>query len=76
MEMGCQYFGICRDATHCAWLGNVLDRAALTYVCQAGAHLYQKDLSGTIKELFADILQNAGENLTDKILAAASDEED
>ena len=76
MEIGCQYFGICRDATHRTWLAHVLDRAALTYVCQAGAHLYQKDLSGTIKELFADILQNAGENLTDENLADASDEED
>ena len=76
MENGCNYFGICRDATHGTWLGNVLDRVALTYVCEAGAHLYQEDLSGTIKELFADMLQNTEEHLTDEVLAASEDEED
>ena len=75
MELGVQYFGMCRDATHCSWLGNVLDRAALTYVCEAGAHLYQEDLAGTIKELFADMLQNTEEELSDEILAASEDED-
>ena len=75
MELGVDYFGICRDATHLAWLGNVLDRAALTYVCEAGAHLYQEDLAEHVKELFAEMLKDGEEDEpTDDVLQSSDDE--
>ena len=76
MEHGADYFGICRDATHLGWLNNVLDRAALTYLCESGTHLYQEDLSAHIKELFGDMLKdNADDAVNDDALASDSEDE-
>lgn len=75
LELGVIYFGICRDATHFTWLGNVLDRAALSYVCQSGTHLYQEDLATSVKELFADMLKDeADDQITDEGIALSEDE--
>ena len=74
MELGVIYFGICRDVTHFTWLGNVLDRAALTYVCEAGTHLYQEDLATSIKELFSDIMNSEEDQATDEVIAMSEDE--
>ena len=74
MEKGIPYFGMCRDATHLAWLGNVLDRVALSCVCAAGTHLYQEDLAVHVKELFSEMLKNSEDEVSDEILAMSDDE--
>ena len=64
---------MCREATHLAWLGNVLDRAALTYLCKSGEHLYQEDLASCVQELFADLLKPE-EGVNDEAIAMSDDE--
>ena len=68
------YFGICQSNVHFTWLGNVLDRAALNYVCEAGTHLYQEDLAAHVKELFSDMLQSAEDEVNDDTLAMSDDD--
>jgi hypothetical protein len=75
MDIGIIYFGMCRDATHQSWLSNVLDRAALKFLCKAGAHLYQEDLATHIRELFADVLNGDAEEVTDEGIAMSDDED-
>ena len=74
MELGVIYFGICRGVTHFTWLGNVRDRAALTYVCEAGTHLYLEDLATSIKELFSDIMNSDEDQVTDDVIAMSDDD--
>ena len=74
MEAGVQYFGICQNSVHCTWLCNVLDRAALQYVCESGAHLYQEDLAAHVKELFHDMLKEGEDEENDDAMAMSDDE--
>ena len=70
-----QYFGICQSSVHFTWLGNVLDRAALHYVCEAGTHLHQEDLAAHVKELFNDMLQSGEDDEVNDDALAMSDQE-
>ena len=74
MEAGVSYFGICQSNVHFTWLGNVLDRAALQYVSEAGTHLYQEDLAAHVKEIFSDMLQTDEDGINDDALAMSDDE--
>ena len=71
MARGIPYLGIGTDATHVAWLTNVVDRASLQYICESGNMLYQDDLASHLKELFADVLDaNEDETLEDAIMGS------
>lgn len=61
MEAGIHYSCLTRDATHCSWLINVLDRLALGQICQTGAALFQQDLAQCVKEHFAETLDQLNE---------------
>ena len=75
MAKGIQYFGMCTSPHHLQWLSNVLDRAALKYIVESGAFLYQEDLATHIKELFADVLQPLEASEEDEEAVQASDDE-
>ena len=56
------------------WLNNILDRACLKYLCQAGGYLYQEDLAHHIQEVFTDCFSEADEEHTDDAIALTDDE--
>ena len=75
MELGIPYFGMCANQQHLTWLTNVLDRAALRWICQTGTFLYQEDLATHIQELFADSLKANDEDVDDSAVQVTDDEE-
>jgi len=66
LSAGCLYFGIIGNEYHLSWLQNVLDRTALCELVKAGTPLYQEDMASSIKEHFADLLDELNrENAAD-----------
>ena len=61
MELGIPYLGIVNNTIHLNFLANVLDRASLKYIVQSGHVLYQDDLATLVKNMFADIVEDAEE---------------
>ena len=61
MEAGINYSCMARNAEHCSWLVNVLDRVGLAMICKTGSPLHHHDLSTCTKEHFADTLDQLNE---------------
>jgi len=55
VQVGIAYFGMRRRPAHMGWLNNVLYRACLKYLCEAGGYLYQEELAQHIKKVFASM---------------------
>ena len=67
LRLGIQYVGIVFEKTHFTWLSNVIDRASVRCLTQAGSVLYEEDLATHLKALFADVVEtdNAVDDLSD-----------
>ena len=50
-----------RNAEHCSWLQNVVDRYATLTVSRTGSFLYEADLAAQVKEMFQDVLDQLNE---------------
>ena len=75
MESGIQYVGIARNQEHASWLQNVADRNALRLICTTNSALYHSDLSTSINEHFADVLDQLQEADKSTDAAPAADVE-
>ena len=50
-----------RNAEHCSWLQNVVDRFATLTIAKSGTLLYEADLAAQVKEMFQDVLDQLNE---------------
>ena len=50
-----------RNAEHCSWLQNVVDRYATLTVAKTGSFLYEADLAAQVKDMFLDVLDQLNE---------------
>jgi len=50
-----------RNAEHCSWLQNVIDRYATLTVAKTGSFLYEADLAAQVKDMFQDVLDQLNE---------------
>ena len=80
MRLGCSYFGFVSDVVHMGWLTNVVDRASCRHIVKSGTFLYEESLATSLKDLFADIVEDEpgemdGEH-PDDCVKASDDEND
>ena len=59
---------VARNAEHCSWLQNVIDRYATLTIAKSGSFLYEADLASQVKEMFQDVVDqlNEQDGLEDK----------
>jgi hypothetical protein len=57
MSRGSPYFGVTTNEVHQSWLQNVVDRYALSLICEVDKPLYHASLAGHIREYFQDVLE-------------------
>ena len=52
LRLGICYVGVTTKAAHAKWLGNVIDRVAMSHVVTPGRPCYLKDLAGDVQAHF------------------------
>eukprot|EP00435_Cladocopium_sp_Y103_P014364 s1151_g3.t1 len=55
---GVQYHGLCLNREHMQWLQGVADRAACGLISIQGSTLHSDELAKSVRQYFADVLQN------------------
>ena len=56
LNLGIEYVGICRTESHCSWLCNILNKAAVECMSRNGSPLYQQDLVSCINAHFMELI--------------------
>ena len=62
MRLGICYVGVTTKAAHAKWLGNVLDRVAMSHAATPGRPCYLKELAGDVQTYFGDMLAGLQES--------------
>ena len=62
LRQGICYVGVTTDTTHTRWLGNVLDRVAMTHVATPGRPIYNKEMAVDVNSHFGDVMAAFQEN--------------
>ena len=62
LRLGICYVGVTTDTSHARWLGNVLDRVAMTHVATVGRPLYNKEMAVDVNSHFGDVLAGMQES--------------
>ena len=57
MSQGVKYTGFVESEKHLAWLQNIVDTAALRFICMQGEKLYMEDLSELIAKHYQHLLE-------------------
>ena len=60
--MGICYVGVTTNTAHTKWLGNVLDRVAMSHVTTPGRPIYNKELANSVMTYFGDMLAGLQES--------------
>ena len=71
LRLGICYVGVTTKATHAKWLGNVMDRVAMSHVVTPGRPCYFKDLAADVQTHFGAMLAGLkeSEDMEDVVLA-------
>ena len=62
LRLGICYVGVTTKATHAKWLGNVMDRVAMSHVVTPGRPCYSKDLAADVQTHFGAMLAGLKES--------------
>ena len=62
LRLGICYVGVTTKAMHAKWLGNVVDRVAMSHMATPGRPCYQKDLAFDVQNYFSDMLAGLEES--------------
>jgi hypothetical protein len=62
LRLGVCYVGVTTKTTHAKWLGNVVDRVAMSHMAAPGRPCYQKDLATEVQTHFGDMLAGLEES--------------
>jgi len=62
LRLGICYVGVTTNSTHTRWLGNVLDRVAMSHLGTPGRPIYSKELASDVNSYFGDMLAGLKES--------------
>ena len=62
LRLGICYVGVTTKATHAKWLGNVMDRVAMSHVVTPGRPCYLKDVAADVQTYFGAMLAGLKES--------------
>ena len=75
LNLGILYACLAKNQDHSWWLQNVLDRAAVTSICELESALFNQDLATCIKEHLQDVVDQVNER-DEKLTKDDGDESD
>ena len=62
LRLGICYVGVTTKTAHSRWLGNVMDRVAMSHAVTPGRPCYMKDIAGDLQTHFGDVLAGLQES--------------
>ena len=66
LRVGISYVGVTAKSTHAKWLGNVIDRVAMSHLATPGRPMHNKELATDVNAYFGDMLNQSKYNEDDR----------